>query len=629
MTKNLWDIQQSRALYNIEYWSSGYFDINQQGEVCVTPIPNQISVSLYQLSQDLISQGFSFPILVRFANILHHRIQSLCEAFENAMKMDNYEATYSAVYPIKVNQNYQVIKEILNSGQKNTGLEAGSKAELMAVIGLSPKQGLIICNGYKDREYIRLALIGQQMGLRPYIVIEKASELKLIIEESQNMGVKPLLGIRVRLATIGSGKWQNSGGEKAKFGLSSNQVKSVLEQLKQANLLDNLQLMHFHLGSQVANVRDIQRGLSEAARYYAEFHQLGIQIKIVDVGGGLGVDYDGTRSRSYCSINYSMQEYANNIVHELYKVCQANDLPQPDIISESGRAMTAHHAVLLTNVTDVERVLQMEELDEPVADEPQILQDLRYGLENLNQRSVLEVYHDAVYLLSEAYSMFTHGLLNLNQRAQAEQLYYTTCWKVKDLLQANLRGHRHILDELNGKLVDKYFCNFSLFQSTPDAWAIDQLFPIMPIHRLQEKPSNRAKLQDLTCDSDGQFLNYVDGDGVESSLPVHDITEDEDYILAIFLVGAYQEVLGDIHNLFGDTYSVTVQINQNTGDYTLVEPHQGDRVENMLRYVNIDPSLLRHEYRKRIYATTLSHEQKQAYLRELDSGLMGYTYLEN
>ncbi|WP_353570791.1 biosynthetic arginine decarboxylase [Candidatus Albibeggiatoa sp. nov. BB20] len=628
MTTNLWDIQQSRALYNIEYWSSGYFDINPQGEICVTPIPNQASVSLYQLSQDLVNQGFSFPILVRFSNILHHRVQSLCQAFENAMQIEEYQANYSAIYPIKVNQNYQVVTEILNSGQKNTGLEAGSKAELMAVIGLSAKQGLVICNGYKDREYIRLALIGQQMGLRPYIVIEKASELKLIIEESQDMEIKPLLGIRVRLATIGSGKWQNSGGEKAKFGLSSSQINAVIEQLRQADLLDCLQLMHFHLGSQVANVRDIQRGLTEAARYYAEFYQLGIPIKIVDVGGGLGVDYDGTRSRSHCSINYSMQEYANNVVHELYNVCQAYDLPQPDIISESGRAMTAHHAVLLTNVIDVEHVPQRAELIEaPSDDDPQILQDLRYGLENLNQRSVLEVYHDAVYLLTEAYSMFTHGLLNLNQRAQAEQLYYAICWKVKNLLQANLRGHRNILDELNDKLVDKYFCNFSLFQSTPDAWAIDQLFPIIPIHRLQEKPANRAKLQDLTCDSDGQFTHYVDGEGVESSLPVHEVKENEDYLLGIFLVGAYQEVLGDIHNLFGDTYSVSVQIDD-AGHYTLVEPHEGDRVENMLRYVNIDPSLLRHEYRKRIHASTLTYAQKQTYLRELDSGLMGYTYLE-
>lgn len=622
-----WDIQQSRTLYNIEYWSSGYFDIDAQGEVSVSPMLNDTKVSLYQLAQDVVSQGLSFPILVRFSNILHHRVQSLYQAFDNAMQLENYHANYTAIYPIKVNQNYQVVKEILNSDQENTGLEAGSKAELMAVIGLSQLGRLVICNGYKDREYIRLALIGQQMGLRPYIVIEKASELKLIIEQSLDMGIKPLLGIRVRLATIGSGKWQNSGGEKAKFGLSSGQVTTVIEQLQAANLLDCLQLMHFHLGSQVANVRDIQRGLSEAARYYAEFCQLGIAINIIDVGGGLGVDYDGTRSRSYCSINYSMQEYANNIVHELYKVCQAYDLPQPDIISESGRAMTAHHAVLLTNVTDIERIPQVADLEAPSSDAPQILHDLWYGLEHLNQRSLLEAYHDAVYLLSEAYTMFTHGLLNLSQRAQAEQIYYATCWKVKPLLQPNLRGHRAILDELNSKLVDKYFCNFSLFQSTPDAWAIDQLFPIMPIHRLQEKPTTRAKLQDLTCDSDGQFVNYVDGEGVESSLPVHEIHADEEYLLGIFLVGAYQEVLGDIHNLFGDTYSVSVQINKN-GDYALVEPHEGDRVEDMLRYVNIDPSLLRHEYRKRIYASSLTDGQKQAYLRELDSGLMGYTYLE-
>ncbi len=626
-TEKKWDIQQSRALYNIEYWSSSYFDINAQGEVCVTPTPNQPGVSLYQLAKNLENQGLSFPILIRFSNILHRRVESLCSAFEKAMQLEEYQACYTAIYPIKVNQNYQVIKEILNSGRSNTGLEAGSKAELMAVIGLSVQNAVVICNGYKDREYIRLALIGQQMGLRPYIVIEKASELKLIIEESQEMGIKPLLGIRVRLATISSGKWQNSGGEKSKFGLSSDQVRQVLSQLTVANLLDCLQLMHFHLGSQVANVRDIQRGLSEAARYYAELYQLGVPIKIVDVGGGLGVDYDGTRSRSYCSINYGVHEYANNVVHELYNVCSMNGLPYPDIISESGRAMTAHHAVLLTNVIDVEQVPQPENLEPPNENEHAILRDMRYGLENINQRSIFEVYHDAAYLLSEVYSMFTHGLLDLNQRALAEQLYYATCWKIKELLQPNLRAHRSILDEMNDKLVDKYFCNFSLFRSTPDAWAIDQLFPIMPIHRLNEKPTRRAKLQDLTCDSDGQFLNYVDGEGVESSLPVHGLNANEEYLLGIFLVGAYQEILGDIHNLFGNTYSVSVEINKE-GGYNLVEPNEGDRVENLLRYVNIDPSVLRHEYRKRIHATSLKNEQKQAYLRELDSGLMGYTYLE-
>jgi arginine decarboxylase len=624
---NNWDVQQSRKLYHIAYWSDGYFDIDSQGELNVAPNPNQPGLSLYKLAQDLTAQGLSFPILVRFGDILQHRVQSLYQAFADAMQQEEFNAKYTAVYPIKVNQQQYVIKEILSAGQANTGLEAGSKAELMAVLGLSNIGSIIICNGYKDREYIRLALIGQSMGLRPYIVIEKISELALIIEESRTLA-PPLLGIRIRLAAVSSGKWQNSGGEKAKFGLSSAQVIEVIQQLKQAELLDCLKLIHFHLGSQVANVRDIQRGLAEAARYYAQLHSLGVPINIVDVGGGLGVDYDGTRSRSYCSINYSMQEYARNIVHELYKVCQAHNLPHPDIISESGRAMSAHHAVLLTNVIDVERVPRLTTLPAPTHDAAPILHDLWYGLENIDQRSVAETYHDAVYLLSEAYSMFTHGILDLEQRSQAEKLYYATCWRVKQLLQPQLRIHREILDELNDKLVDKYFCNFSLFQSTPDAWAIDQLFPIMPLHRLQECPTNRAKLQDLTCDSDGQFDAYVDGDGVESSLPVHELkTNQEEYLLGIFLVGAYQEILGDIHNLFGDTYSVNINIDDK-GNYAVIEPSEGDRVEDMLRYVRIDPSALRHEYRKRIHATELNPTQKQAYLRELDSGLMGYTYLE-
>jgi arginine decarboxylase len=629
MTKP-YDIAQARALYNIEHWSEGYFDLNTNGEITVSPNPAQSAVSLYELAQRFTTHGLSLPVLVRFPHILQHRVNSLCQAFAQAMEQENYQANYTAVYPIKVNQQHNVVKEILQAGNGRVGLEAGSKSELMAVLALAPLEGgIVICNGYKDREYIRLALIGQQMGLRIYLVIEKASELALIIAESHNLNVIPRLGMRVRLASVGKGKWQNTGGEKGKFGLSAIQIQEVITQIEQANLIESFQLMHFHIGSQIANIRDIQNALREAARYYAELRALGVPLKIIDVGGGLGVDYDGTRSRTTCSINYNIQEYANNVVYEFQAICQAQDLPQPDIITESGRAMTAHHAVLITNVIDVEPAPSAELPEPPPDDAPLIIQDLWYGLIHLDQHSALEAYHDAVSWLSEVNSMFTHGILNLPQRAYAEKLYYATCWQVRQLLQPHFHSsaYREVLDELHEKLVDKYFCNFSLFQSVPDAWGIAQLFPILPLNRLNEYPDRRVTLQDLTCDSDGQFEKYVNSEGVDTSLPLHKPLADEPYLLGIFLVGAYQEILGDMHNLFGDTYSVNVHIKPN-GNYELVAPLEGDTVQTMLNYVNFDTGFLRNTYRKRIQSATLTKEQRHQYLRELDAGLVGYTYLE-
>lgn len=623
MSEHQWDIDQSRALYNLEHWGEGYFDINAQGELLVSPIPGQATLNLYQLAQSFSAQGLSLPVLVRFADILHHRISLLCQAFAQAMRQEDYQAQYTAVYPIKVNQQHHVIKEILNHNQ--VGLEAGSKSELMVVLALAPANGgVIICNGYKDREYIRRALIGQQMGLRPYLVIEKISELNLIIEAAQQMNLKPYLGIRVRLASISKGKWQNTGGEKAKFGLSAAQVLKVVTQIQAAGLSECLQLMHFHLGSQVANIRDIQTGLREASRYYAQLRALGMPIDTVDVGGGLGVDYEGSHSRNFCSINYSIQEYANNIVHELWDICQTHQLPQPALITESGRAITAHHAVLITNVIDVEQV-PTEQPPATTTEDPSIIQDLWYGLTHLTPRSALETYHDAVYWLNEAHTMFRHGVLDLTHRARAEQLYYAICGQVRQLLPP-LR-YREVLAELNEKLADKYFGNFSLFQSVPDAWAIKQLFPIMPLHRLNEYPDRRATVHDLTCDSDGQFSHYVSSDGIETSLPLHTPQTHKPYLLGIFLVGAYQEILGDMHNLFGDTYSVNVHMTAE-GTYELVAPLEGDTVQTMLRYINFDTGFLRNTYRKRLQAAALTTSQRQAYLRELEAGLIGYTYLE-
>lgn len=621
-----WDTTQASALYNIEQWGEGYFKINLQGEMVVSPLHDQPTINLYELTKSLPDYGLSLPVLIRFPDILHQRVKNLCHAFTMAMQRENYQATYTAVYPIKVNQHRHVIREILQSG--SVGLEAGSKPELMVVLALAPATGgIVICNGYKDREYIRLALIGQKMGLRPYLVIEKLSELPLIIEESQKMGVRPYLGIRVRLATIGKGKWQNTGGEKAKFGLSASQVLDVVALLKDAGFTEALQLMHFHIGSQVANIRDIQNALREAAHYYKELWALDVPIHIVDVGGGLGIDYDGTHSRQACSMNYSVQEYANNVVHELQAVCKAHQLPYPSIITESGRALTAHHAVLVTNVIDVEYAPTATTPPPVTPESPAIVQDLWNGLTQLNPRSALEIYHDAVYNLGEAHTTFSHGVISLTQRAHAEQLYYAICQHVRPLLQDNLRAHREMLDELNEKLADKYFCNFSLFQSVPDAWAIDQLFPIVPLHRLNEPPTRRATIQDLTCDSDGQFQYYVEGEGVDTSLPVHALKPDEPYLLGIFLVGAYQEILGDMHNLFGDTSSVNVRVNAE-GHYELIDPQEGDTVQTLLHYIHFDTGFLHNAYRKRLQAVTLTPEQRRAYLQELEAGLIGYTYLE-
>jgi len=625
---NDWSIEQARASYNIAHWGGGYYDINDAGHICVCPRRDgKHGIDLTEVVERVHEEGLSLPVLLRFNGILHDRVDSLVDAFTSAMDADNYQGRYIAVYPIKVNQQRSVVEQILHRGDERVGLEAGSKPELMAVLGMTPHGGMVVCNGYKDREYIRLALIGKAIGHRVCIVVEKLSELQLVMEESQELGVEPLLGLRMRLASLGSGKWQNSGGEKSKFGLSAAQVLYAVEWLRENNLLDTLKLLHFHLGSQVANIRDIQRGAREVARFYAELYQLGVPLSMIDVGGGLAIDYEGTRSRSECSMNYSIGEYANNIVHTLWEVCSEYSLPHPDVISESGRAMTAHHAVLVTNVMEVERAPDDAPAEMPTEDDPLILQDLWSGLQGLTGRSALESYHDAVHWLSEAQAMYTHGVLSLAQRARAEEYYFATCRKVLGLLQPGLRAHREAIDELYEKLADKYFCNFSLFQSLPDVWGIKQIFPIMPLQRLDERPQRRAVLQDLTCDSDGRIDYYVDSEGVESSLQVHAIQPGEDYLLGFFLVGAYQEILGDMHNLFGDTDSVNV-VQEADGSYRLEGPERGDTVDDLLRYVHFDPAELMRVYREKVAASGLETSQRASFLDALAHGLEGYTYFE-
>lgn len=623
-------ISQNRALYNITHWSDGFFDINEQGRVVGYPnrqVPGESGIDLVDLVEKTVREtGLCLPILVRFSDILKQRIHALQHAFSQAKREYQYRGEYRGVYPVKVNQQRWVIEEIIRHG--GTGLEAGSKPELMAIIGLSAPGSLIVCNGYKDREYVRLALIGQRLGHDVYIILEKVSELDLVLSEARTMGITPKLGIRVRLATVGAGRWERSGGEKSKFGFSASQVLQIVERLRALHQLDRLQVLHFHLGSQVANIADIQRAMHECARHYSELRALGVPIDIVDVGGGLAVDYEGTRSRSYFSMNYSIQEYANNIVYTLEETCRAEKLPHPQIITEAGRATVAHHALLITNVIGIERTLPNMPIKPVGPQESLVLRELWDGYVNISARSALEVYHDACHWMGEVYGMYNHGVVTLAERAWAEQIYLATCFKVRDLLKHSVKAHREALDELNEKLADKYFCNFSLFQSLPDAWAIDQAFPIMPLSGLNEKATCRGVLQDITCDSDGRVDDYIDGEGIETTLPLLPYDPEQPYLLGIFLVGAYQEILGDLHNLFGDTHSVHVELRPG-GGYDLTHPVQGDRVSDVLRYVQVSSQELLLAYKKKFDEAQLAESDAETYLNILTESLDGYTYLED
>lgn len=630
-------IEHVRASYNVPHWSQGYYGINDQGEITVSPnmAKPTHAVSLSKIAEQIQQQGLSLPALVRFPQILHHRVHSLCNAFNAAIESYDYNNNYLLVYPIKVNQQREVVEEILASqasqSVKQLGLEAGSKAELLAVLAMAQKvSSVIVCNGYKDREYIRLALIGEKLGHKVNIVLEKRSELEMVLEEAHKLGVSPRLGVRVRLASQGKGKWQASGGEKSKFGLSASQVLSVLAELKSHKMESALQLVHFHLGSQMANIRDVRTGVSEAARFYCELRRLGANLACMDVGGGLAIDYDGTRSQSSNSMNYSLAEYANNIVYTIGDMCKQYEQPMPMIISESGRALTAHHAVLITNVIGTESY-QVEELPALESDAPLLLQNMWRSWLQLNNRvddrALIEIYHDCISDLAEVHSQFAMGLLSLEQRAWAEQITLRINYELQQLMDGKNRFHRPIMDELNERLADKFFVNFSLFQSLPDAWGIDQVFPVLPLSGLETMPDRRAVLLDITCDSDGTIDQHVDGQGIETTLPVPNWQADSPYLLGFFLVGAYQEILGDMHNLFGDTHSVVVNVNEQ-GNSEIIEINEGDSVEDMLRYVHLDAEEFRHAFAQLANSKLAEHE-RSAVLAELDAGLKGYTYLED
>ena len=630
-----WTIASARNLYNIEGWGIGYFDINEEGHVVVRPDRDREDreLDLFELANDLEAQGVGLPLLLRFSDILRSRIESLNERFTKARAEFGYEGGYTTVYPIKVNQQRHVVEEIVEFGKTaGVGLECGSKPELQAVLGLAEHTDhLIVCNGYKDEEFMRLALMGQKLGHQVFIVLEQLSEVDVLLQVADELGVTPTAGVRIKLYSEGSGRWAKSGGEKSKFGLSTAQLVKLVDRLKSLGRLDILKLIHFHLGSQITDIRYIKTGLQEIARYYAELRELGVEVTHVDVGGGLGVDYDGSGSTSQASVNYTLQEYADDVIYTLAEACREHELPMPHIISESGRALTAHHALLLLSVIDVES--QADNTVPELAEEHHTLlhemaADYASVTKRISKRRVREVFHDATFDKERAQELFNSGVLDLRERAIAEQIYLATIAAVSKIAGRNPDEYSDIIQDLDATLVDRYFCNFSLFQSLPDSWAIDQLFPIMPVHRLNEEPTRRGTIQDVTCDSDGKIERFIGDRTANPSLELHPFNDGDPYIIGIFLTGAYQEILGDLHNLFGDTNAVHIRLSPTSG-YEVTDLVHGDTVTEVLAYVQFRaPDLLATFRRKVANTTALSRQEANAFIADYIAGLEGYTYLE-
>ncbi|HGW4906811.1 TPA: biosynthetic arginine decarboxylase [Proteus mirabilis] len=626
--------RKMQQTYNITYWGGGYYCANNRGNISVCPNPDvpEATLDLTELVKQVQEEHshLRLPALFCFPQILQHRLCSINAAFHRARESYGYKGDYFLVYPIKVNQQRRVIESLINAGEP-LGLEAGSKAELMAVLAhANMTSSVIVCNGYKDREYIRLALTGEKLGHKVFLVIEKMSEIKMVLEEAERLEVIPRLGVRARLASQGSGKWQASGGEKSKFGLAATQVLQLIDTLRQAGRLDSLQLLHFHLGSQMANIRDIATGVRESARFYVELHKLGVNIQYFDVGGGLGVDYEGTRSQSDCSVNYGLNEYANNVIWAIGDACDENELPHPTVITESGRALTAHHTVLISNVIGVERN-EFTAITPPAEDAPRPIASLWETWEEMqtkgNSRSLREWLHDSQLDLHDVHTQYVHGMLSLTERAWAEELYLNICRHIQYDLDPSNRAHRPIIDELQERMSDKFYVNFSLFQSLPDAWGIDQLFPVLPIEGLDKPLDRRAVLLDITCDSDGIIDHYVDGDGVETTMPMPAYDPEYPPMIGFFMVGAYQEILGNMHNLFGDTAAVDVYLDDK-GNLTYQLSEEGDTVADMLQYVKLNPAVLLERFRTQVKNAQLDKALQEQFLTEFESGLYGYTYLE-
>ena len=627
-----WTIEDSKELYNINGWGTSYFGVNEKGNVYVSPCKDETQIDLREVMDELALRDVSSPVLLRFPDILDNRIEKTASCFKKAAEQYEYKGENFVIYPIKVNQMQPVVEEIISHGRKfNLGLEAGSKPELHAVIAVQcQSDSLIICNGYKDQSYIELALLAQKMGKRIFIVVEKLNELEIIAKAAKKLNVKPNLGIRIKLATSGSGKWEESGGDASKFGLTSSELLEALAQLDKKGMHDCLRLIHFHIGSQITKIRRIQAALREASQFYIQLHKMGYNVDFVDCGGGLGVDYDGTRSpSSESSVNYSIQEYVNDCIYTFVDAANKNNITHPNLITESGLSLSAHHSVLIIDVLETASLPEMKEEFEPEENAHQLVKDLYEIWDNINQRTMLEDWHDAEQIREEALDLFNHGIIDLQTRAEVESMY----WSVTHEINSLCKHLKHVPEELRNLdklLADKYFCNFSLFQSLPDSWAIDQLFPIMPIQRLNERPTRSATLQDITCDSDGKIANFVTNKHISHILPVHSLRKSEPYYLGVFLVGAYQEILGDLHNLFGDTNAVHISVKDNT--YSIDQIIDGETVEEVLSYVQYNPKKLVRQLEiwvaKSVKQGKISLEEGKEFLSNYRSGLYGYTYLE-
>ena len=628
-----WRIEDSAELYNINGWGLKYFSINDKGHVAVTPREGSASVDLKELMDELQVRDVTSPVLLRFPDILDNRIEKISKCFQQAADEYGYTAKNFIIYPIKVNQMRQVVEEIVSHGKKfNIGLEAGSKPELHAVLAINTDENsLIICNGYKDENYVELALLAQKMGRRIFLVVEKLNELRLIADISKRLKIRPNIGIRIKLASSGSGKWEESGGDGSKFGLNSSELLEALDFLEKAKMTDCLKLIHFHIGSHITKIRRIKNALKEASQFYVQLQNMGFHVEFVDIGGGLGVDYDGTRSSSSeSSMNYSIQEYVNDSVSALVDACAKNNLPQPNIITESGRSLTAHHSVLVFEVLETTSLPIWDEKEE-LGENPHELVDELYKIwDNMNQPRLLESWHDALQIREEALDLFGLGLLDLRTRAQIEQLFWSVAREVNEIA-SDMKHAPEELRKISKLLPDKYFCNFSLFQSLPDSWSIDQLFPIMPISRLDERPDRTATIQDITCDSDGKINNFISSHGANSHLAVHALNNKEPYYIGVFLVGAYQEILGDMHNLFGDTNAVHVSVYKDR--YEIDQVIDGETVAEVLDYVQFSPKKLVRSVEtwvtSSMKAGIITPEEGREFLSNYRSGLYGYTYLEN
>ena len=627
-----WTIEDSKELYNMGGWGTSYFGINNKGDVYVTPCKDNTQIDIRDIMDELALRDITPPVLLRFPDILDNRIEKTSSCFEKAAKEYDYKGESFIIYPIKVNQMQPVVEEIISHGRKfNLGLEAGSKPELHAVIAVQcQSDSLIICNGYKDQSYIELALLAQKMGKRIFIVVEKLNELDIIARIAEKLGVRPNLGVRIKLASSGSGKWEESGGDASKFGLTSSELLAALEILESKGMKDCLKLIHFHIGSQITKIRRIQTALREASQFYIQMHKMGYDVEFVDCGGGLGVDYDGTRSsNSESSVNYSIQEYVNDCLYTFIEAANANGIKHPNLITEGGRSLSAHHSVLVIDVLETASLPEMNEEYEPTPESHKLVKDLYEIWDNLNPRTMMEDWHDAEQIREEALDLFSHGMVDLQTRAEIERMYWSVCREVNSMA----KSLKHLPEELKGLdklLADKYFCNFSLFQSLPDSWAIDQLFPIVPLQRLDERPTRSATIQDITCDSDGKIANFVTNRHLSHILPVHTIKKNDPYYLGVFLVGAYQEILGDMHNLFGDTNAVHISVKD--GKYNIDQIFDGETVEEVLSYVQYNPKKLVRQLEiwvtKSVKAGKISLEEGKEFLSNYRSGLYGYTYLE-